>query len=96
MPRYHVRWPPEGYQIAQRTVTINGQEALRYFLQRLSDASENGWQDVGGPYKQRGSAMERLRREAERDVRQHRMAGDEIWHDLDERLGLPQPEAHDH
>lgn len=92
MPRYHVRWPPEGYQIAQRTVEVDGEEALRYFLQRLTG---DGWQDIGGPYKQRGSAMERLRREHEREVRAHRMAGDEIWHDKYDRLGLPQPEVKD-
>lgn len=93
MPKYTVKWPPDGWQVAHRTITIDGQEALRWFLQRLRP-DDGLWEDFSGPYRQRGGAIARLQRLQEREVRQHRMAGDVIWHEYEERLGLPQPEIH--
>jgi hypothetical protein len=65
MPRYSKSQPGDGWQIAEREDGI--------FLQRRR--ADGTWEDVSGPYRQRGSAMDRYRREWHRAVMANRVAG---------------------
>lgn len=50
----------QGYQIARRSMLIDGEPQDRYYLQQVQ--SDGTWRDVRGPYKQSTHAKEWLRR----------------------------------
>lgn len=70
MPRYTVSWPPEGYRFAQ-------DHEGRWHIERRRE--DGLWEDFAGPYKQRGSANERMRRLQFNALNAARRRGDTVY-----------------
>jgi hypothetical protein len=64
MPTRITRYPPAGWQVVRREAG--------HFLQRQRE--DGTWDDVSGPYRQRGTALAHYRRLYEREIRAMRKA----------------------